>query len=436
MGKIVNFNELNSGNELRKVALRIAEAGLEAIDSAKAVREALRLEGNRIKVDEENFEIEKESKVLVIGVGKCAIEAAKAAEEILADTVTSGVVLDVRENNICKFKKIDYFKGTHPFASEQNVKATQIIVETLAGLSKNDFVLFLISGGGSTLLCLPPEGHNYLDEKVILKELFIVGAPIHEINTIRKHMSLARGGYLAKHAYPARVASILFSDVPGNDLSIIASGPTVRDETTVAFANAILSKYGILKRCSLEHDRLIETPKEKKYFEHVYNFLAISNQRALEAMRKQAEKLGFKTIIKSEQISGEAREVGESIAEEITAAPFKSVLLYGGETTVTVKNRDGKGGRNQELALSALRWIKKGDNVLVLSLASDGKDNSEYAGALVDRVTHNKTEAMHLNISDYLEKNDSQNFFEKIGDVIITGDTGSNVSDLIIAIKS
>lgn len=430
--KISNFEGL-AITELRISALKIAEAGLLAIETGRAVKETLQFkEGNLIAADRK-YELLPENKLIIVGVGKCAIEAGKAAEEILGDRISGGIVLDTRENNICEFVKIECFKGTHPFASEQNIAATQKIIEILKELNKNDLVIFLISGGGSTLLCLPEEGYNCLPEKLIVSALFNQGATIQEINTIRKHTSLARGGYLAKHAYPARVVSLIFSDVPGDDLSFVASGPTVKDTTTMADADAVLSKYGVLQTCSLEHCGLLETPKEEKYFENVYNYLAVSNTKALEAMRAKAVALGFSVAIIDSQLAGEARKVGEKIAALIQNSNSQTAKIYGGETTVIIKSK-GKGGRNQELALSALSGV--GADTLVLALASDGRDNGPYAGAIADAETQRKAEAQKLEPQDFLQVNNSSEFFEKTGDLLMTGETGANVSDLIIALKN
>jgi len=432
--KIQNSEELGR-TELRKIALKIAERGLEAIDTKSAIQESVRLDGDTLIVSSKKFSIAKSGKLIVIAVGKCAIDAACALEEIMEKKITGGIVLDVRENNAHAFPNIEYFAGSHPAPSDTNVEVAKKIVSLLSDLTVDDIVLFVISGGGSTLLCLPEEGVSCLDEKIILEELTASAVPIGEINIVRKHMSLARGGHLAKYAYPAKVISLIFSDVPGNDTSVIASGPTVKDETTIKDADEILLKYGILAKCGIEHCGLVETPKEDKYFENVYNAIIVSNEKALSAMRKEAEGLSFDVLVEDTSLNGEAREVGERIAHRIKETNPKTVLLYGGETTVVVKGK-GRGGRNQELALSALHHINTGDSELVLSLASDGRDNGKYAGAIADSETRGKTESMNLDITEYLENNNATEFFEKIEDLIITGDTGSNVSDLIIAIKN
>ena len=431
--KIVNSKKLST-TEMRIAALQIAEAGLSAIDSGNIIKEILSYGEGLVKVRDKEFVLKKGSKLLVIGVGKCAIEATQAAEEILGNSITGGLVLDTRENNICEFKKIECFRGTHPMPSDKNVAVTKRIMEILKGLSAEDLVIFLISGGGSTLLCLPEEGGRCVDEQLILSQLFIAGASIQEINVIRKHMSLARGGYLAKAAYPARIVSLIFSDVPGNDIGTIASGPTVLDESTMANADAMLKKYNLLKKCGLKHCGLIETPKEKKYFKNVYNTVVVSNDKALKSMSNEAEKLGYRPEIKGVNMTGEAKKVGQRVVEELKKAPPGSALLYGGETTVLITDRSGRGGRNQEFCLSALLSLPPQD-FLVLAMASDGRDNGPYSGAMVDGETLKKVASEKLEPAKLLNSNNSSVFFEKTGDYLIMDSTGSNVSDLVVALS-
>jgi len=336
------------------------------------------------------------------------------------------MVIDVHAGSL---KRIKTYTGDHPFPTERNVSATGELIDLLSHLSERDLVLAVISGGGSTLLCSPQGMHCNLEADV-LKCLFRAGADIREINTIRKHLSLARGGQLAKHAFPARIISLIFSDVPGDDLSFIASGPTVRDTTTVADAEAILDRYEVRTSCALPKESLLETPKEERFFTDVHNILIVSNITALHAMRDRAKELGFASVIKTHELHGEARDVALTILEELRSTPEKSVLLYGGETTVTVR-LPGKGGRNQECALSALREIHAGE--VFLSLASDGRDNTDFAGAICDIITAQKASALHLDPAHFLEHNDAYSFFSRVGDFIVTGETGSNISDLIIA---
>lgn len=427
--KIKNYQEL-AVNNLRKAVLEIAESGLEAIGTEKIIRESVRLENGKLFIKDNVFFLNKIGRIFVVGVGKCSLEAAAVLEDILKERIFDGIVIDVHEG--VKLKKIKGYLGDHPFPTERNINATKEIISLLADMKENDLVIFIVSGGGSTLLC-QPTNFTCNNEKEIIECLFRAGAEIEEINTIRKHISLARGGFLAKYAYPAQVASLIFSDVPGDNLEFIASGPTIKDTTTVFDAKHILDKYNICEKCGFLEESLIETPKEDKYFERVKNVLIVSNQNALEAMKKRSEKLGFSAEICSACLSGEAKKIGGKIIGKLGKTPEKTVLLYGGETTVNIVGQ-GKGGRNQELALSALSFI--GENEIIVSIASDGKDNTEFAGAICDIETKRKSEKIGIDIEGYLNNNDSSGFFEKTGDYILTGDTGSNVSDLVIAFKN
>lgn len=424
--KIQNSETL-AVSELRKTALEIAEAGLWAIDTDSAIRKSVSLDGNKLTVAGDEFNLEEIGRIFVVGIGKCSLEAAGALEAILGDKIAGGIVVDVRDG---KLGKIKTYTGTHPFPSEKNVGATKEIIRMISGLKPDDLVIFVVSGGGSTLLCQPPN-FTYREEESLLRCLFKVGADIREVNTIRKHMSLARGGYLAKYAYPAKVVSIIFSDIPGENLEFVASGPTALDTTTAADARKIFEKYARDKKCGVFPDYFIETPKEEKYFEKVRNVVIVSNEVALESMASRAKSQRFKVSIYPIGLKGEAKEIGKRIAEELNRLGAGHALLYGGETTVAVDN-GGRGGRNLELALSALCFIKEGQ--ILVSVASDGRDNTDFAGAIADTITEEHAVKLKLEPDKYLASHSSYDFFERTGDYIFTGDTGSNVADFVIAL--
>lgn len=422
--KIKNFNKL-AKSDLRKKTLEIIEAGLGEIDTSSTIKRLVKLDrkNKKLHIQRKSFSLNKIKRIFIVGIGKCSLEAATALEKVLGNKIKGGITLDVRK---APLKKIETMAGDHPFPSEKNIKKTKKIIDFLRKTEKDDLVIFVISGGGSTLIC-QPDGFKYEKEIVIVKELFRKGATIQEINTIRKHLSLARGGYLAYYAYPSNVVSLIFSDVPGDDIQFVASGPTVMDKTSIKNAKKVMEKYGI----KFGESGFVETPKEKKYFKKVKNILAVSNSIALKAMEKKSRELGIFPITKSFSLEGEARDVGEMVIKQLRRAGRKKVLLYGGETTVTIKGK-GKGGRNQELALSALRGI--GKNEVVVSVASDGWDNTNFAGAIVDQDTFRKAEKLNLSPGRFLENNDSYNFFKKVEDYIETGHTGSNVADFVLAI--
>jgi len=426
--KFKNWDELNK-SALRQAALELAEAALGAIDTREVMKKAVRLEGETLYFPDQAFSLKETGKVLTVGIGKCALEAAQVVEEVLGERLDGGMVLVPQAEG--QLKRLRVFQGDHPMPTERNVEATRKILSLLSGLTANDLVIFIISGGGSTLLS-QPTNFTCREEALILGRLIKSGAAIQEINTLRKHTSRARGGNLAAAAYPARVVSLIFSDVPGDELSVIASGPTVKDETSVADAQKIVDRYELAQTGDLQQIALLETPKDDKYFSRVTNLLLVSNRLALEAMAEKARTFGFTPRVCTACLTGEAREVGERLVQELDQSGPQTALLYGGETTVTVKG-SGRGGRNQELVLSALRRIKSGE--LILSLASDGRDNSDFAGALCDIMTRERAEKLHLDWNKYLAANDSYNFFAMTGDYLLTGPTGSNVSDLIIALR-
>lgn len=426
--KIKNFKELST-NKIRKAALLIAEAAFSSIDTMSVVKNNISYDGENIKIKDKFFPASKFKRFFIIGVGKCSMEAAIALEEIFNDKITDGLVIDL--NCFYRPKKVKFYKGDHPMPTEANIDATKKIIKMLEGMNEEDLVIFIVSGGGSTLLC-QPQDLTCIQEKDILSCLTKEGANIKEINTVRKHISLARGGQLAKYAYPANVISLIFSDV-SEDIDFVASGPTFLDNSTVKDAEAVIEKYGVLECIGLEKLYFIETPKEQKYFEKVENILLISNKNALEAMSDKALELGLRPKIMDKNFSGEARDVGENIAKTLHEKERGTVLLYGGETTVTIRNPIGKGGRNQELALSALSFIEEDE--LLMSFNTDGRDNGDHAGAFVDIETKKKIGDMNLNPKEFLDNNNSYEFFEKTGDYLETDYTGSNISDLIVAIK-
>ena len=425
---IKNFEKL-AKTEDRKLALRMIDVGLDAVDTKKIIRSTVHIKGDELYIGNAVINLKDIDNLFVVGVGKASLSAAEELESILGKRISNGVVIDVREGNL---KRISAFSGQHPFPSEVNMKATKEIIKLLSGTTKKDFVIFIISGGGSTLLC-QPKNMTCSDESEFIKLMFDEGVDIEKMNTVRKHLSFARGGYLAKYAYPARAISLIFSDVPGDDLQFIASGPTVKDTTTTKDALRILQTCKNGNQFGVDEDSLIETPKDDKYFKNIRNIIVVSNKIALTAMAKEASSEGFLPEICTTTLSGEARDVGRDIVHELRKAKNRTVFLYGGETTVTVRN-PGKGGRCQELILSALRFINKGETVV--AVGSDGRDNTDFAGALCDTITKDTADKKNLNIEEYLNKNMAYSFFEKTGDYILTGNTGRNVSDIIIAIKN
>lgn len=416
---IKNYDALAT-NPMRKDALDILEAGYEAILTKNVIRGAVTREGNTICIKDMNVCFDDYERIFFVGVGKCAVDAAEELEDIIGDNLTEGIVLDVKSGI---FKKLTSRVGTHPYPTEQNVEAAKEIEAMLEKTTEKDLVLMVISGGGSSLLCLP---HELKCESItkITKTLMDKGAPIRDINIVRKHFSEIQGGGLARMAYPATVVSLLFSDVPGNDIDTIASGPTVLDKSTKEEAEETLMKYNAFNLCEVPYCEILETPKDEKYFKNVYNILVVTNDMALEAMAKKADELEYGAVICSNCAEGEAREFGKKIASDEYAV--RGCYLYGGETTVTIAGK-GLGGRNQEVVLGAFPYLREG--MLIVGAASDGWDNSDVAGAMSDKEFFDKAEEMKLYPEDFLKENNSYEFFKRAGGHIQTGRTGANVAD-------
>lgn len=427
--KIKNFEQLAISPE-RKIALDVVEEGLRSIDTRTVIHKSIQRFGNKIVIGGEEITIQEEMRVFLVSIGKCGLEAAQEIEKIIGDIIYKGVVIDIHEGTI-KHPSIRLYVGDHPFPSERNIFGTKMIIDMLSETKERDVVIAVISGGGSSLLC-QPENMTCFEESDVVERLFRSGAPIEKVNTVRKHLSLAKGGYLAKHAYPANVISLIFSDVPGDAIEFVASGPTVLDSTTIDDAKAVLNEYGIIEKCPFSVKGLIETPKDAEIFKRVKNVVVASNAIALRAMQGAASAKGFSSSIRTSTFSGHARHIGAGVVSDLEITPPNTFLLYGGESTVVVKGK-GKGGRNQEVVLSALRFAKEND--IIVAIASDGHDNTEFAGGICDIITKKNAVEKNLDVLDYLNDNNSFEFFRSTGDYIETGITGSNVSDLILGIR-
>ncbi len=426
---IKNLDSL-SVTPLRKDALAIVSSGYDAINTRAVINEAITITDNTLTISGNIYSLSPTQKIWVVGAGKCAIEGASALEDILGDHLEGGVVVDVSDSTYrLPLKKIKGFIGTHPEPSERNREATRQIVNLLSLLTKDDIVIEIVSGGGSTLLCLPNDAMTCADEAEAFKELTNAGVTITEMDTVRKHISNARGGWLAKAAHPAQLIGLIFSDVPGNDISTISSGPTVKDPTTIADAEHIIETY---KLHAFPKEALMETPKDDIYFTSVKNILLVTNERALTKMKLVAGDLGYTAHIVTDRYSGEAIDIAKEVQKELTKASRGSVLLYGGESTVTLGEHAGKGGRNLEMALSGLSTI--GDNEIILPFSTDGHDNTNFAGGICDKITKEHAIQNRLPIETYLREHRSYDFFTETGDALITGNTGTNVSDIIIGI--
>lgn len=421
---VKNFTTIAKTPE-RKIVLQLIEAAFEAIQPQHVLEKNISFENNILKIQNSTFQLADFERVFLVGFGKGSAGIAKVIEDLLGNSLTAGYVIDVVQS---EFSKIQFVLGTHPLPSEQNMYFTKTALEGLGQLTEKDLVLLVVCGGGSVLF-EKPYNINLGTLTMLNKALLRSGANISEMNVIRKHLSVTKGGGLAKLLYPARVASLIFSDVPGNDLSVIASGSTVKDHTTLQEAVTILEKYNLTKELPLSQENFIETPKEDIYFENVTNMLIVSNITALDAMQKKAGELGIPATIHSDRLQGNAMVVGKQLLE---LAEVGKILLVGGETTVKVTGT-GQGGRNQALVLGALPFLD--EKTIIASFDSDGWDFFEYAGAIGDSLTVQKAQELGLDISSFLSNNDSYGFFTKIADGILTGKLESNVSDLMLVYK-
>jgi hydroxypyruvate reductase len=390
--------------------------------------------------------------VYVLGAGKAGAAMSRAAEEAMGDRITGGLVIVKDGHGVgAQLRHIELVEASHPVPDARGVEATARLLQIAERAGERDLVLCLISGGGSALLTSPAEGVSLEDVQSITQMLLKSGATINELNAVRKHLSRVSGGLLARAAAPAQVLSLILSDVTGSPLDVIASGPTAPDPTTYADALGVLERYDLVGRApSAVVDRLRtgasgelpDTPKEgDPLFRRVSNVVVASNVIAVEAAASRAAELGLNAQVISTYVEGEAREVGvvlAGLAKEIAthSRPVSrpACLLFGGETTVTVRG-DGVGGRNTELALGAALSLKGwGPDLVVASLATDGGDGSSpSAGAIADGTTIDRGKSLGLEAHEALANNDSYSYWRQLGDAIMTGPTGTNVNDVMAA---
>ena len=431
---------------MRRDALAIFRSALAAVDPEEAVRRHLRIEGRILAVEGRRYDLNACQRILVAGAGKAVAPMAKALEDLLGDRIAGGMLV-VKDGHGLPLKKIRIQEASHPVPDERGVAGTLEILKLLNGAGEGDLIICLISGGASALLIAPSEGISLADKQATTKNLLACGATIHEINTIRKHLSRAKGGQLARAAHPAKVLSLILSDVVGDDLDVIGSGPTVPDRSSFQDTMDLFKRYDIWDRIpNSVRERvsqgvkgaLPETPKPgDPAFEGCTQVLVGSCLRALTAAAESAERLGYRSIILSSKVEGEAREVAKAFAaigkEALSSHhPLKppACILTGGETTVTLQG-DGRGGRNQEFVLAGAIALDGADHVVLLAGGTDGTDGpTDAAGALADGLTIRRAKALGLDPHAFLKRSDSYHFFKPLDDLIITGPTRTNVMDI------
>ena len=388
-------------------------------------------------------DIEPSGKVIVVGAGKGSAEMARSFEEAWYNKGykdLSGLVI-TRYGHKKKCKNINIIEASHPVPDQAGLKATKEMIKLLKTLNEEDLLIVLISGGGSSLLVLPIDGVSLEEKQELTNSLLKCGASISEINSVRKHLSKVKGGNLASYAFPAKIITLAISDVPGDDLGVIASGPTYPDNTSCINALAVLDKYKI--SCSKNiyeslNSEVNETPdKEDKIFDRSDFKLIARPQNALLKAAEVSEDNKFSSLILSDSIEGESNDIGmvhAAIVKQVNkyAQPAKAPLciLSGGETTVTIRNPNGKGGRNTQFLLSLAIALDSVANVYAIACDTDGIDGSENnAGALLYPDTLERAYKLDLNPKKYLERNDAYTFFFKLGDLVETGPTYTNVND-------
>ncbi len=453
MANNTTINRPPSGQRLcqmRQDAEAIFQAGLQAVLPSNAMRRYCRREKDRLFVGDRIFNIGDYRNIWVVGAGKAAAAMAQVMEELLENNIDGGLI-SVKYGHSAPLGTIRSIEAGHPIPDTPGQAASSEILEFAHQAGKDDLFIVLLSGGGSSLLPLPIQGIS-LEEKQETSDILIgCGATIHEINAIRKHISDIKGGRLAQAAFPATVVTLILSDVVGDDLDVIASGPTVPDASTYTQCDEIIRRYGISNRLPptvLTHiakglaGKAPETPKSATdVWSHVHHRIVGSNRDAIAAAAAKAESLGYNSLILSSLIEGETRTVAQvhgAIAREIAATrhPLSppACVLSGGETTVTLKG-NGVGGRNQEFALAAALDIQNTALIVVLSGGTDGTDGpTDAAGAIADHTTVQRSKKAGLDCRQHLENNDAYPFFKNLGDLLMTGPTQTNVMDLRVII--
>ncbi len=438
--------------EMRKDISDIFYCGLKAVEPGAAIKRYCHLADDHLYIGNRVYDLLQFNNLFVIGAGKATAPMASALENILGKRITKGVI-SVKYNHVTELSNVRQIEAGHPIPDENGIKGTNAILDMAKDAGEDDLIVCLISGGGSALLPGPARGLTLQNKQDTMHVLLSCGAAIHEINTIRKHISQIKGGNLARIAYPATLISLILSDVVGDVPDIIASGPSVPDSSTFHDCMKIIDRYHIIKELPesiVKHIKegmsgnIPENPKQNdRIFEKTHNLIVGSNMEAILSAQKKAESLNYNTIVLSSMIEGETRHVARvhtAIAREIrkTGLPVQppACILSGGETTVTIKGK-GKGGRNQEFALASAFDIAEEKNIAVFSGGTDGNDGpTDAAGAISDTDTIKKATELGLDPGKYLANNDSYHFFKQTGDLFITGPTNTNVMDLrIILVK-
>ena len=448
--QLISNGETRSNRKARTLALESLEAALIAADPIQIIKSKLSLKNSTLHVNGYSLNLTKFKNIYVVGGGKATGAMAYALEQVLGKRITKGLV-NVPHGTKSKTATIELHRASHPVPDESGAEGTRCMLEIVEQAGQSDLVICLISGGGSSLMPLSRGNISINDKKEITNALLKCGATINEFNTVRKHISDFKGGWLAKKAYPATILNLILSDVVGDPLDFIASGPTVPDSTTFGDAVTVLEKYKLWDRTPASIRKVLsdgekglipETPKAgDEAFKKAHNVVVGNNRLASLAACEHSKLRGLNSLLLTAILEGEARQVGTvlaTIAREVVSSgnPVKkpACIVAGGETTVTVTGK-GRGGRNQEIALAAAMKLGDMDGVVIASLTTDGVDGpTDAAGAIVDGKTLARASRKGLVPERFLADNDSYNFLSKLGDLVLTGPTGTNVNDVSVII--
>ena len=436
--------------ELRRAARRILDAAIAAGDASRLTRQALAREGSRLRVGGRVFDLARVRRVVVVGAGKASGTMAEAAEAVLDGVPLEGLVA-VKERSDPGPRRVRVVESGHPIPDARGEAAGEAILRLARDAGPDDLVLCLISGGGSALTPSPVPGVTLAEKQAVTRLLLECGATINELNAVRKHLSRLKGGQLARAAHPAPVVALLLSDVIGDPLDVIASGPTAPDPTTYDDALAVLDRFGLRARVPAAVRAHLEggargdvedTPKPgDPVLAGVTNVVIGNNGLVVDAAVEEARRLGLTPCLLTRRLQGEAREVArvfaavlDEIARSGSPVGRPACLIAGGETTVTIRGR-GTGGRCQEFALALVPELAAMRDVVVLAAGTDGSDGpTDAAGAVVDPITLERSRGQGLDVRRALAENDSHAIFAALGDLVVTGPTGSNLMDVYLGV--
>ena len=434
-----------SNKRITRILTTLITAAIKAADPQEALRGTLIRKGHQIKAGDITYDLSRFRRVLCVGAGKGSGRMAMALEQVLGDALEGGIVI-VTDGHNTPCNHIRILEAAHPVPDRRSVKATQGILSLVQSLTPHDLLIVLLSGGASSLLCAPAAGLTLADKQRTTRLLLRSGAAIHDMNVVRKHMSAIKGGQLAQ-ATPATILTFIISDVLGDDLATIGSGPTVPDSSTFQDAIDILKQYKIWSKVPMAVQRhlkkglastvpdILKPPRQRTSRNR--HIVLANNSHAIKGLAKAARQLKLKPFIMPFPFQGEAKEVGNilgslgrDLVEFDNPARPPACLIAGGEPTVTIKG-NGKGGRVQECMVAAAQELAGLHNIFVAGFGTDGTDGpTDAAGAIVDGTTAERASKKGLDISRVLNNHDSYNFFKHVGGHIITGPTGTNVNDI------